>query len=126
MKSISIITLLFILLTACQPKEANHEVVIEKPKAEVNDNIIKADEATEPENEEVLMACTKEAKQCSNGKTVGRNPKNKCEFDPCDIPLNKEPHVMCTADVNECPDGSYVSRDHSNKCKFKDCPDSEQ
>lgn len=28
-------------------------------------------------------ACTMEAKLCPDGSSVGRNPDNNCEFDPC-------------------------------------------
>jgi hypothetical protein len=78
-----------------------------------------------------IKFCTKDAKACPDGTSVGRNPKNNCEFDPCptkavkEKPLKKEP-VMCTADVKECSDGSFVGRDHYNNCKFKDCPNGDQ
>lgn len=112
-KSIAILSFVLFLFTACKPKETHSSTnePVEKEAAEV-----------------VLKACTKEAKQCTNGKTVGRNPKNNCDFDPCETPnpKSKKNPVMCSADVNECPDGSYVGRDHNNNCKFKDCPNSEQ
>ena len=119
MKLLSIIFTL-LLLTACQPKEINSEVV-EQPIKEVKDTVI-----NESEKEQILMACTKDAKQCPNGRTVSRNPKNNCEFDSCDNPKAKKDPVMCSADVKECPDGTFVGRDHYNNCQFKDCPDSEQ
>jgi hypothetical protein len=107
---ISLITFLcFMLTVSCKQKETAKP--IENPTTTV------------------LTACSKDAKQCPNGRVVGRNPENNCEFDPCpevkpaatNTPqlLNEK---MCTADMHECPDGSFVSRDHSNNCKFKDCP----
>ncbi len=102
------ITLLSLLLTiSCKQKEDT------KP----------ADETAKPE----LEFCTKEAKQCTDGHVVGRNAKNKCEFDPCpqtDKPResNNAKGKMCTADVKECKDGSFVGRDHYNNCAFRQCP----
>ena len=119
MKSITILLITLFLITACQPKEVNSEAVEQPIKEVVKEK--------EPQKEVVLMPCTKEAKQCSNGNMVGRNPRNNCEFDSCDDePVKKKEPVMCSADVKECPDGSFVSRDHYNNCKFKDCPNSEQ
>src|SRR6185369_1373395 len=64
------------------------------------------------------VACTLEAKQCSDGSYVGRDPANNCEFKDCPVTGSK----VCTDDVKMCPDGSYVSRDSANNCVFKDCP----
>lgn len=110
-----ILTTLF-LLAACQPKDVNSEAV-DTPLTEP---------VKEPKKEVTLKPCTKEAKQCPNGRAVVRNPRNNCEFDPCDPSNIKKQPVMCPTDVKECPDGSFVSRDHYNNCKFKECPASEK
>ena len=68
------------------------------------------------------MACTKDARQCPDGRVVGRDPYNNCEFKPCEELKEKKEPMMCTADVKQCPDGSYVGRDSYNDCKFKECP----
>ena len=99
----TVIIMLFVV--GCQQKETSQEIVKQDTLKEVVE----------------LKACTKEAKTCPNGRTVGRSPKNNCEFDPCQKKLIKKEPVMCTADVKECPDGSFVGRDHYNNCKFKDC-----
>ena len=122
MKSIILIITL-LLLIACQPKEASSETIKQPAKDTVNETV----KEEKSEDEVVLMPCTKEAKQCDNGKMVGRNPKNNCEFDPCeDKPVKKIKPVMCPTDVKECADGSFVSRDHYNNCRFKDCPNSDK
>lgn len=61
------------------------------------------------------VACTEEAKLCSDGSAVGRTGPN-CEFAPC-----PGDGVMCTADVKECSDGSFVSRQGPD-CEFAPCP----
>lgn len=106
MKTIFILTIILMLNSCTQEPEATKEPApvqnqssVEKPKA-----------------------CTKDAKMCPDGRTVGRNPAKNCEFDECETqPVKKEP-LMCTADVKQCADGSYVGRDPYNNCKFKDCP----
>jgi hypothetical protein len=74
--------------------------------------------------------CSKDAKICPDGTTVGRNLENNCEFAHCPTAVVKEPikkiPSMCTADAKECADGSFVGRDHYNNCKFKDCPNGEK
>ena len=106
------ITLLTLLVTvSCKQKEDS------KPSKEV-------------ERPEVLMACTKEAKQCPDGSVVGRNPKNNCEFNSCPkVKISKKPKdnkgKMCTAEMKECSDGSLVGRDHYNNCEFRQCPPTE-
>jgi len=59
------------------------------------------------------VACTKDAKQCPDGSTVGRVPP-KCEFEAC-------PMTACTKDAKQCPDGSTVGR-VPPKCEFEACP----
>jgi len=89
------------------------------------------EEATLPETaKEDVKFCSKDAKICPDGTTVGRNLENNCEFNPCptnvvEKPIKKKPS-MCTADAKECADGSFVGRDHYNNCKFKDCPNGEK
>lgn len=63
------------------------------------------------------IACTEEAKLCSDGSSVGRTGPN-CEFADC--PTTEELEVICTLDAMECPDGSYVGRT-GPKCEFI-CP----
>lgn len=79
------------------------------------------------------IACTLEAMLCPDGSSVGRNPNNNCQFDPCpqypppgaimeDGTVEEEPkQVFCTADAKLCPDGSYVGRT-GPKCEFAPCP----
>ena len=64
-----------------------------------------------------LPTCAREAKQCSDGVGVGRNPLRNCEFDPCsgEIPA-------CPADARVCPDGTSVGRDPYNNCQARPCP----
>lgn len=68
-----------------------------------------------------LKACSKEARACTNGRTVSRNPANNCEFDSCDKLLKKTEPQLCTAEVRDCPNGISVGRDPYNNCKFKSC-----
>ena len=115
MKKITLFTLALLSLSACQQNEA--QSTHESNKIEIS-------------KKPVLKVCTKEARSCPDGSSVGRNSKNNCEFDPCPKkltkPTSKPAAKMCTADVKECPDGSYVGRDHYNNCKFKDCPSSKK
>ena len=127
MKKIALLTLIIAMFSACKQKE----------------NIVDTKDTTQDEQTTAVKACTKDAKVCPDGSSVGRNPKNNCEFFEC--PKQTKPtdnnanntfingkngkgkgkgqlQVMCTADVKECPDGSFVGRDHSNNCKFKPCP----
>jgi len=121
MKSIILIIIL-LLLIACQPKEANSDAIKQPAKESVKET-----DKKHPQDEVVFMPCTKEAKQCDNGKMVVRNPKNNCEFDPCEgKPVKKNNPVMCSTDEKQCPDGSFVGRDHYNNCRFKDCPNSDK
>ena len=89
---------------------------------------IQSEETKEVKNgAAAIKACTKEVKLCPDGSTVGRNPNNNCELDPCIKPREKTKYpIMCPTDIKECPDGSFVSRNHQNNCKFKDCPNSEK
>ena len=68
-----------------------------------------------------LKACSKEARACTNGRTVSRNPANNCEFDSCNKQLNKIEPLLCTAEVRKCPNGISVGRDSYNNCEFKPC-----
>jgi hypothetical protein len=119
MKNIFIISLVLLVVSACQQKEA--QTLSEQEK--VNES--KIIEVNNP-NHENLKGCTKEAKVCPDGSTVGRNPQNSCKFDACPKKSTKPTAKMCTADVKQCPDGSYVSRDHYNNCEFKACPHSKK
>ncbi len=82
---------------------------------------------------EVMVACTKEAKVCPDGSSVGRTGPG-CQFAPCpgetnpdDVsdraakPAVRPPQVMCTMEAKICPDGSGVGRTGPN-CEFAPCP----
>lgn len=64
------------------------------------------------------LACTTEAKQCSDGSYVGRTGPN-CEFAEC--PKGGSEPVYCAADVKECADGTFVTR-VPPACEFAGCP----
>ena len=66
----------------------------------------------------VIKACTKEAKICPDGSSVGRNAEKNCEFDACPSTEVR----MCTMEAKQCPDGSFVSRNSANNCAFDPCP----
>ena len=95
------IFILFMTITSCQQNNTE-KLTNNEPKVKIK-------------------ACSKEARECTNGRTVSRNPANNCEFDSCDKQLNKVEPQICTADVKECPDGIFVGRDPYNKCEFKPC-----
>lgn len=74
---------------------------------------------------EPVDGCTKEAKICPDGSSVGRNGPS-CQFASC--PHEKGPSApppagrqMCTMDAKICPDGSGVGRTGPN-CTFAPCP----
>ena len=100
----------FLVMVGCQQKESS---------------IAKTNNVTDPEKGAVGQ-CENDVKICPNGRSVSRNIKNSCEFDPCrKTKFNKEPSVKalkCTDDVKECHDGSFAGRDPYNQCKFKLCP----
>ncbi len=61
---------------------------------------------------------------CADGRGVGRNPLNNCEFHACEsLAVKKGEPMMCTQDVKQCPDGSFVGRDSNKNCVFKPCPE---
>jgi len=75
--------------------------------------------------------CTREAKLCPDGSSVGRIGPN-CEFAPCPqsppqssnpkpAPPKDEENIYCTQDAMQCPDGSWTSRTPP-KCEFAPCP----
>jgi hypothetical protein len=125
MRKLFITTLVVCLTIGCQQKEAVQEnVKINNNDAQSNNTTIEAKELKQP------RACTKDAKSCPDGSTVGRDGNNNCEFFKCpSLPRNSlkgklkgKKEIMCTTDVKECSDGSFVGRDHKNNCKFKACP----
>ncbi|MDI1227142.1 MAG: hypothetical protein PSY14_05620 [bacterium] len=74
---------------------------------------------------EPVRACTKDAKMCADGSSVGRTGPD-CQFPSC--PEEKGPSTpppegrqMCTMDAKICPDGSGVGRTGPN-CTFAPCP----
>ena len=117
MKNIYLLSLILIAFIACKEKEIHTQETTTQPvdvKQDINST----------------KFCNKEAKVCPDGSSVGRNPKNNCEFDSCPKtvakdPVKKEP-MICTADVKECADGSFVGRDHYKNCAFKECPNGEK
>lgn len=118
MKQTIILALIIFSVSACQQKE-------------IQTNAANKDKTTALKLASVVKGCSKEAKICPDGSTVGRNPQNNCEFDICTKKTKKPKKIkamakMCTADVKECPDGSFVSRDHYNNCKFKVCPENNE
>ena len=77
----------------------------------------------------ILKFALEDAMECKNGKIVGRNPFDDCNWYPCDdVGINPpdesdDDTVMCPMDVRYCKDGSVVSRDHTNNCEFFKCPE---
>ena len=92
--------------------------------------------------------CPMEMKECPGGEYVGRNPKNRCNFDPCYLPSpvttttstaatipvpasttdptalsTTETPKSCTKSLKECPDGEFVKQDPSNDCRYFPCPE---
>jgi outer membrane protein OmpA-like peptidoglycan-associated protein len=71
------------------------------------------------------VACTKDAKICPDGSTVGREGPD-CEFAPCPEEVTAEsraePRSLCPKVVRECSDGSFVGRAGAN-CEWRQCPD---
>lgn len=72
-------------------------------------------------------ACTRDAKVCPDGTTVGRTGP-ACEFAPCPGddaspagPRPVPPGQACTKDAKTCPDGSVVGRSGPD-CAFAPCP----
>ncbi|MCF6300638.1 MAG: hypothetical protein L3J52_05920 [Proteobacteria bacterium] len=105
-KYMLIVLLLAFVTTACQQQNNS------------DDETVKTKPATELKN------CSKELKVCDNGRGVGRDPANNCEFHPClstSIKQSKD-QTLCTQDVKQCPDGSFVGRDNKNNCNFPACP----
>ena len=81
----------------------------------------------EVQEEDDMIVCSADAKECSDGSYVGRDPKNDCNFEPCKssdgeiVDGEKDEPIFCTDDVQECPDGSFVGRDQRNDCNFEPC-----
>ncbi len=50
------------------------------------------------------LVCAKDAKKCRDGTSVGRDPKNNCEFFPCKCPVK----------------GCSVWSDGCNRCRCDD------
>lgn len=113
MKKCLIMSLLLIAILGCQQKEVA---------------TVKEETPVKKSESPKIKGCTKDAKMCPDGRTVGRNPENNCEFFACDSAterkkkkMNKQ--TMCPADAKQCPDGSWVGRDNYNNCNFKECPE---
>ena len=70
-------------------------------------------------DEEEIVFCTADVKQCPDGSYVGRTGPS-CAFAACPL-TKKEEIVFCTADAKQCPDGSYVGRTGPS-CAFAPCP----
>jgi hypothetical protein len=67
------------------------------------------------------MACTLDARVCSDGSTVGRNPMNACEFYACPGEAQND-GIYCPQDTKQCNNGTYVTRNPENRCQFDECP----
>jgi hypothetical protein len=65
------------------------------------------------------VACTDEAKLCSDGSAVGRTGPH-CEFSPCPGESGKPGGPICNMGPMRCPDGSLVYPGPS--CQFSPCP----
>ena len=71
--------------------------------------------------------CTKEAKVCSDGTSVGRNPVNNCEFYPCpqiinekggrEIKLGGKEYFYCTTPLGE-KDPTFCTINHEDYAKY--------
>lgn len=70
------------------------------------------------------LACTMEARICSDGTAVGRTGPH-CEFSPCPVTKNPQEEggemIACTMDVRVCSDGTSVGR-VAPSCEFSPCP----
>lgn len=90
----------------------------------------KAEESDQTAKESLgVKACSKELKACpnGNGRSVGRNPLNNCEFHTCEsLAVIKGESMLCTQDVKQCADGSFVGRDANKSCAFKPCPEADK
>ncbi|KAF0700387.1 Aste57867_9092 [Aphanomyces stellatus] len=64
--------------------------------------------------------CVEDYRRCPDGRGVGRDPANKCQFFPCNVTNATMP--MCPPDVFQCPWGLKVPRDPDRNCSFFDCP----
>lgn len=94
--------------------------------------------------------CRLEKKECPGGEFVGRNPKNRCNFDPCNLTSATTTTVAtsakttatttaatassittastptgspkaCKKTLKECQGGEFVEQDPSNNCKYFPC-----
>ena len=72
--------------------------------------------ASGPAQEPAGAVCTRDARICPDGSSVGRSGPN-CEFAACPEPAAK----ACTEEAKVCPDGSAVGRTGPN-CEFAACP----
>ncbi|KAL9186071.1 hypothetical protein ACHAXT_005309 [Thalassiosira profunda] len=88
--------------------------------------------------------CKEDARECSDGSFVERNPANQCRFYKCPVAEggSKKPNSLaagisasfaqnkpkpmsnekCGDDMRECSNGSFVERNPANQCRFHDCP----
>ena len=69
-------------------------------------------------DDDEVLSCTEEAKICSDGSSVSRDPDNNCEFAPC--PGDDDTTILCCAEpmpsdfecglsgCNCCSDGKWV------------------
>ena len=93
-------------------------------------NIINAQLASEPQDGSdmpPLFKCTEDAKICSDGSAVQRDPANNCEFKPCPIVACTEIYqpVCGQPPMPECPPGAYCKmvmpppKTYSNMCELE-------
>jgi hypothetical protein len=78
-----------------------------------------------PQSPEAVF-CTMDAKVCDDGRSVGRDPRNNCEFYPCPIDedeLGRAAPTACTKELKVCADGeTSVGRNAERHCAFDACP----
>jgi len=89
------------------------------------DNLITGRVTEEETREDVLIACTADAKVCPDGSYVSRQGPN-CEFSPCPenlrFPDIRFPNIGCPEDARLCADGTTLSRIPPS-CEFPPCPE---
>ena len=105
----------------CVTKRTRFKVAGRKRKCPGCPALVSCEKSNEDGGEGVDVdgGCTEEAKICDDGSTVGRNPDNDCEFDPCP---SSSAGISCDEDLKICDDGTQVGRDPTRFCAFDPCP----
>jgi len=60
-------------------------------------------------------SCPEDARMCPDGSVLGRDPRNNCEFPPCNKGCPEE-------DFRVCADNMILLPDPLNNCKIPACP----